>query len=388
MVKSFFYPFIFSDFYNNNFKLIITKMKEGEIYFNCEVDFLTGKITRYAKIGIVQENRKSEDRKKEHQTGNPREITIHARILQTPNAKGLESSLHNRFNFRRIHGEWFVLNDEEIQLVKAIGEELKHEQIENLPYYESMQEANEKLSNGETRDATSEELHLAERAKELTSQISILDAQKSIIRSQMIQFMPAESTEIPGVLTIDQSTGSPTFDKKRFIAENPELVDKYQKVIPAKVSNKFSAAYKVNLKSADSALHKQVQELPKENHEFRMPNVQIDWTDELQSLHASYLDLDRELESVTWELNFVENKIKASIGDYAEVTGIATWKRALGEEKTDLDTDAIKQHHFAIYENYLLPAASKWSVHISPFRAYPIEIEPLEAKYPNLLIAK
>jgi hypothetical protein len=361
-------------------------MKEGEIYFNLEFDFLSRKITRYAKIGIAQENRKSEDRKKEHQTGNPREIVIHARILHTPNAKGLESSLHHRFNFRRIHGEWFILNDEEIQLIKCMGEELKQDQIENLPFYHSMVEASKKLSNGEIREATTEESNWAQRANELSSLIAIIEGKKSVIRSKLMQFLPAEATEIPGIVTIDQSMGSQTFDKKRFIAENPKLVARYQKVIPAKVSSTFSATYKVNLKSADAELYKEVQILPKENHEFRKPNVQIKRTSELENLHATYLDLDRELEILTWELNFIETKIKASINDYYTVTGVASWKRSLGEEKMDLDIDAIKELHSDIYQNYMIPAASKWSVHISPFRAYPIEIEPIELKYPNFLL--
>lgn len=39
-------------------------MKRGEIYFNREVDFLTAETSQYVKIGIVQEERKSEDRKR------------------------------------------------------------------------------------------------------------------------------------------------------------------------------------------------------------------------------------------------------------------------------------------------------------------------------------
>ena len=70
-------------------------MKRGEIYFNREVYFLTAETSQYVKIGIVQSERKIEDRKKEHQTGNPREITIETRIENTPDALGLESTLQN-----------------------------------------------------------------------------------------------------------------------------------------------------------------------------------------------------------------------------------------------------------------------------------------------------
>ena len=142
-------------------------MKRGEIYFNREVYFLTAETSQYVKMGIVQEERKSEDRKKEHQTGNPREITIETRIEDTPDALGLESTLHNRFNARRINGEWFLLDSQEIENIKLVGLSLRDEQISNLPYYEKMEIANELLSNGLTRDASQEEKVLAERASQL-----------------------------------------------------------------------------------------------------------------------------------------------------------------------------------------------------------------------------
>jgi hypothetical protein len=358
-------------------------MKKGEIYFNREVDFLTGKPTKYVKMGIVQEERRSEDRKKEHQTGNPREITIQTRIIDTPNAKGLESSLHNRFNFRRIHGEWFVLTDEEIEFVKSFGEELKQEQIENLPYYESMKQAADKLSNGQTREATVQELRLASRATELSAQIVILEANKSIIRSQLIQSIPPDITEIPGILTIDQSRGSESFDKKRFMEENPELATTHQKVVDAKTSKTYIADYKISLKKADETLNELVKELPKENHQNRILDLITERTSEFEELHAKYLEYDRQLEFLNWEFQMIETEIKASIDDYFKITGVASWKRIISEETTDLDTDAIKALHPEVYKRYLVVSAPKWSVNISPFRAYPIKIEPIELKYPK-----
>lgn len=39
-------------------------------------------------------------------------------ILKTPNSSGLESTLHKRFESKRKRGEWFLLTDDDIELIK------------------------------------------------------------------------------------------------------------------------------------------------------------------------------------------------------------------------------------------------------------------------------
>ena len=50
-------------------------LKPGKLYFLGEKDLLTGEKSKYVKIGLVNgEERDTESRIKEHQTGNPRKI--------------------------------------------------------------------------------------------------------------------------------------------------------------------------------------------------------------------------------------------------------------------------------------------------------------------------
>ena len=356
-------------------------MKRGEIYFNREVDFLTAETSQYVKIGIVQEERKSEDRKKEHQTGNPREITIETRIEDTPDALGLESTLHNRFNARRINGEWFLLDSQEIENIKLVGLSLRDEQISNLPYYEKMEIANELLSNGLTRDASQEEKVLAERASQLTGEISILEARKSITRSALLQSIDLHTTEITGILSIDKSKDSVIFNKAKFIAEHPEISQQYQKVKPAKMTANYSATYKMTLPRISKEINEEVKALPKELHDSRITNQGLDRSIELEVLHANYLEYDRKIEILRWELTFIEWKIKSSIYNYEKVVDLATWKRTLSPSSSELDVEAVKKHHPALYDSYMETKPGKWSVHINPFRPYPINTFSLNEVY-------
>ena len=50
----------------------------GQLYINRDRDYFSGELGDYVKIGIVKEHetRGSEERRGEHQTGNPREVVI------------------------------------------------------------------------------------------------------------------------------------------------------------------------------------------------------------------------------------------------------------------------------------------------------------------------
>lgn len=80
----------------------------GEIYFIRERDLLSHGTTNYVKVGLVREkdDRGSEERLLEHQTGNPRELFIH-KVVKTPAVSAIEGLLHGLFAAHRVSGEWF-----------------------------------------------------------------------------------------------------------------------------------------------------------------------------------------------------------------------------------------------------------------------------------------
>ena len=100
-------------------------MKEGWVYLLRERDFLTGTTDRYLKIGLTE--RDVEDRVKEHQTGNARQvISVYERHV--PLMSAMETYLHHVFSTDRINGEWFDMDDDKVNnevipLIEALADQ-------------------------------------------------------------------------------------------------------------------------------------------------------------------------------------------------------------------------------------------------------------------------
>ena len=126
----------------------------GTIYFVEERDLLGFPTPNYVKIGLVKENEKgrsSDDRKDEHQTGNPREIIIEAEVKTHAQVSTLESLVHQRLAKNRIHGEWFNYGEDGVnpyvELTKEINRDLESE-LENdlrINNYSEIQDNGEEI---------------------------------------------------------------------------------------------------------------------------------------------------------------------------------------------------------------------------------------------------
>ena len=104
------------------------KLTKGQLYFLREKDYLTGEISRYVKIGLVRNQKETEERISEHQTGNPREIYNYCSI-ESPFVEHLETLIHYRLAEKWIIGEWLDLNENEIeQAIKECKEIIKEDE--------------------------------------------------------------------------------------------------------------------------------------------------------------------------------------------------------------------------------------------------------------------
>ena len=111
----------------------------GFIYFMTERDLFGYPCGPYVKIGLVKgndEGRSSFERRKEHQTGNPREIIVEAEVKTYAQVSTLESLVHQRLANYRIHGEWFNYGEDGIgpyvELTKEINKDLEAQIKDNL----------------------------------------------------------------------------------------------------------------------------------------------------------------------------------------------------------------------------------------------------------------
>ena len=127
----------------------------GEIYFLCEIDVLSGEKSPYVKIGLVELLRESSNRKKEHQTGNPRDL-FRVRHVKTDCVRAVEKYLHWHYIEYGVRGEWFKFDDETLSGAIKYAEELRDkfaDQITSLSHgirYQSV------VSDGRVKPATDE----------------------------------------------------------------------------------------------------------------------------------------------------------------------------------------------------------------------------------------
>jgi len=148
----------------------------GFIYFMTERDLFGYPCGPYVKIGLVKGNadgRSSFERRKEHQTGNPREIIVEAEVKTYAQVSTLESLVHQRLAKYRIHGEWFNYGGDGIQpyvdLTKTINEDLEGQIKDNLL-----------INQYALIEDNGEELKPSAEAKDIHNEL--LEAKKEIIK--------------------------------------------------------------------------------------------------------------------------------------------------------------------------------------------------------------
>lgn len=83
--------------------------QEGFIY----VFFIESADKRFYKIGVAKSPMQ---RKAQHQTSTPFDLMV-ACCYFTPNARAEEAELHEQFREKRIRGEWFALNGEDLNTI-------------------------------------------------------------------------------------------------------------------------------------------------------------------------------------------------------------------------------------------------------------------------------
>ena len=136
----------------------------GTIYFVEERDLLGFPTPNYVKIGLVKENEKgrsSDDRKDEHQTGNPRPLVVVDSIDTEANVSTLETMIHQSLAMHRHRGEWFVKPNGELKLFLEKAKNLNNIVFNKVEKSIKIDVFSKKEDNGIEIDATKEinEIH-------------------------------------------------------------------------------------------------------------------------------------------------------------------------------------------------------------------------------------
>ena len=352
----------------------------GQLYIDRDRDYISGDLGDYVKIGIVKEHeeRGSEDRSKEHQTGNPRKIVI-IREFTSVMVEHLEGRLHSKFAERRGSGEWFLMDDEfvEDELYPAI--EQINEQITNdAPFNDKRRtELNIVESNGVKKKPNTDDLVLHEKYKEAKERFDRVTAKMIILKCQIVDL--AENVGgIKGIVDFQISTTKastkPNWPKLQ--EENEDLVEPFISIKEESIGP-ISGSLRIKntqaLDEIDEALSKEAKEAGKTLKKISSNQAELDHgerTDKLEKIHAEYLSLVSEEHESEVEMLCIKSKLAHSLGEAEEIDGIISWERKhkVNPEKEVFDKKGFEKRYPDIVEQYSVHKAESKSVSVKVAR--------------------
>ena len=351
-------------------------LKPGYLYILNDVDQRTGVSSPYYKIGITFEAKTVEERIKEHQTGNPRDIVC-VFALKTEAPFLVEQSLHRLHSSDRIRLEWFEFKEEK-ELENLIDEAKKLDatfspKIKAIRK-NAVNDSNGKMAVLSTKELADATLHHSE-LKQLLLQLLECTLKKDIITELFKEITADNGQGIDGIVEVSVSgQGDPTFNVPEFKKSSPanlKLWDSFQKTSR---KDEFKLIGNPTPAKHQSKLHqeKQTQVAKAKAVKPEATAVQdsgISRTQDLEKTHAEYielLDLEGELKAKIEEKELL---LQILIGENDGIEDIANWVRS---ETSTFDKTAFKNAHHDLFTDltYYKTAKATVSYKVAKSRNY------------------
>lgn len=318
----------------------------GEIYFVREINEDTKSMTPFVKIGLVTAPRVSAERLIEHQTANPRRLTIPDGLcIKTDAVSMVEAQLHRRLGKFRVGGEWFKFtNDEDLALALDTARQLSEDAKSLTSLIQEAELLEQEPSSQPTVPST----------EELNREADLLDFNKKALKqlkgisAEAIKFisnMKDLGEEVESVAKVRSVTFKPKFLQDAFAAEYPEIFKKY-------LLKESSIVQRFQLKT-------RTYEVSGPDLEFANEIAQIEKSIEMSILSKSIenmteplISVERLLGLVTWNIEISTSKLKVACGRAEGIEGVCTWKRE-NKIKEVFDTPSFVSDHPELYTSYL-----------------------------------
>ncbi|MBT60729.1 MAG: hypothetical protein CMA63_04155 [Euryarchaeota archaeon] len=303
---------------------------EGEIYCIREVDFISKNPTVYVKLGKTK--RDTNQRLKEHQTGNPRQETAEF-VFHTDMMSSLEKYLHYHFANDCVNSEWFVIDtprvlSEVVPLIQSLAAE--HALVR--PTFDEWKAQTKTVNNGKTLVATSAHRSLHTTYIDQYEEYKKAEALMNIAGLELKK-MIGTSDGIHNMVYL-VSTEQIPFDSKAFLASLATQADrdKCHKI----ETNIRPEAPKINgerpLSKIDHAMHTQLKTLEKA-YESTKPNLSniaqppLPITPALIALHEDYLSSKKQVKEAEWALQKTTAELVSMLKNNKEIEDIIHWPR-------------------------------------------------------------
>jgi hypothetical protein len=321
----------------------------GEIYFIGEVDVRTKEPSSYVKIGLVRErdDKRVDERVLEHQTGNPRQLTL-LRSIKTPCVSKVENHLHRSFATSQVSGEWFHLDAQGLDDSMALCEQLAEDAGRRSAFVEAAKTFGSQLSNGQSLDATDEmkDLHqqllVAKYGTKLCGELG-----KTV--KTVLDELTGQGVDTSLYVTRQTKAGKKGFDEKQLQADHPDLYARF-----VLTEEKFKAG---NLNIA--GIRKFEIDPSGISQQFGSIHQRITGASALalsgdvspDAFYEMYLEVLGHEVAFEWTANFVEAELKACLGESDEIVDVCKWKREMKTEEK-FDKAAFSEAHPDLAEQY------------------------------------
>jgi hypothetical protein len=296
----------------------------GEIYFITEEDLLTHDVSSYVKVGLVRENegRSSEERLLEHQTGNPRKLSIYKKI-STPAVSAIEGVLHGLFAANRVSGEWFDFDGATLERCVQEAEKLKLEAEANIEIIAEAARLKDVPSTDEIKKPTKLIQDFFSEYTEATACLSECKSQDKAIRELFI-LAETGAEDVGHLIEKQERKGRTILNKELLESTHPDIYSKY-------ISSEVSISGRVSFVKVD-VLEISMRLLGDGADDFMQDlrsviELVAAGTAPVDHLQDYSLRLAEFTTAAEWHQEIALANIKAFCGTASEIEGILKWAR-------------------------------------------------------------
>lgn len=322
--------------------------KGGELYLIGEVDLRTGEDLPYVKIGIVRDSdsRSTDQRIKEHQTGNPRLLKTHW-VVRTPIVERIETTLHGQYAPQRISGEWFHLDASQMADVHNTTTALASEAKKQEGILARAEELKDVMSRDVAVSASAKAISLHQRLGRLKVNLSACEKAAKDLKN-FFDSLHRDGEDVSDFHTVVERSVTPDFDEDGFRAKHPRLWQKYlqtkerpnQRFVLADFNSfkKDASIVTPGVTAVTDAISDAVTGTKPRNAE-------------LVEIHGLYLGLLSVQSPLDWESAMIEAEIKTLCEDASGIEGVCSWSRTMSQV-TSFDKTSFKNDHPDKWEQF------------------------------------
>lgn len=320
--------------------------KSGEIYFVRETILGTEDISPFVKIGLVAAPRTSDERLKDHQTGNPRRL-YNQDVVETGAVFRVEALMHRLFAPNRISGEWFKF-DNETDVTKAIdkAKSLSNDVAQYQPLFDKAEALSKVASVGDLRKVTPEISEIVNQWRIAEKKIQLCSDLESAINLKFKTAVEA-GADLKGAAEAKIIHPEPKFNLTQFRKANKELAMSYDVFVDIWKQDFKTTIEEIEKTALDEEFLTSFREIA------ALVDAVVDLSDSYKLNEPRLLLLN--LKSLAeWDFDIADAQLRISVGETPGIDGVCTWNREMGKKAT-FNKGKFAEDHPDLWLEYTLP---------------------------------